>query len=571
MIKWIMLLFFSTTGLFSLIAQQNPVSGLAYRVEYRHYNHGKPVSDRQPTEVWAGRGQTLVTVKKNPESPRPYPFEFFSVNYSDSLQTLYALLNDSTVISTVDSGAINRQQFNFIADQKIILGYRCRHARTVVNSNTIDIWYTTELSVKGAPSVLGQSLGLVLETIRNGSSSQRAVAIEKTEVHWPVNLSSLQVTPLDLLSYRDRIWRSRFQTIPLFTHQVINFSDSVFANSPGFYRFAHGTVVVKKVRLPKLADKSSIFLELRERSNGDAYDRTGSVFLIPTDKKLSFLDALRDSIDVLPVYENGNGKKYQGILANPDYQPAVELMRFFTPFGIGAYDHIRLKDKNWYQTVLYRQDISDFKSMMSGQEVYIGVFIGNYDKGGHIIDAEITLHPGGDSGPASVLPLFNTLNLMEMAGQEYATLFDSDEGLQMTFELKTPLKNAVLRYTSTGHGGWGGGDEFQQKVNHIFLDGQEIFQLIPWRQDCGSYRLMNPASGNFSNGLSSSDYSRSNWCPGTVTNPYFIPLGDLKAGQHQLQIKIPQGAPDGSSFSAWNISGVLLGNPANAESGSRAE
>jgi hypothetical protein len=71
--------------------------------------------------------------------------------------------------------------------------------------------------------------------------------------------------------------------------------------------------------------------------------------------------------------------------------------------------------------------------------------------------------------------------------------------------------------------------------------------------------LYNPASGNFQDGLSSSDLSRSNWCPGTVTNPNFILLGDLKAGKHTIQVKIPQGASEGTSFSSWNVSGTLLG------------
>ncbi|MBP6073162.1 MAG: peptide-N-glycosidase, partial [Flavobacterium sp.] len=78
--------------------------------------------------------------------------------------------------------------------------------------------------------------------------------------------------------------------------------------------------------------------------------------------------------------------------------------------------------------------------------------------------------------------------------------------------------------------------------------------------DCGAFRLYNPASGNFQNGLSSSDYSRSNWCPGTATNPIYIELGNLKAGKHTLQVVIPQGKPEGTSFSSWNVSGVLIGN-----------
>ena len=108
------------------------------------------------------------------------------------------------------------------------------------------------------------------------------------------------------------------------------------------------------------------------------------------------------------------------------------------------------------------------------------------------------------------------------------------------------------------HGGWGGGDEFNQKPNTLYLDGEKVISFVPWRDDCGTYRNWNPCSGNFSNGLSSSDLSRSNWCPGTVTNPEYIYLGDLEAGEHSITVKIPQGAPEGGSNSYWCISGTLI-------------
>src|SRR5690606_27325292 len=96
-----------------------------------------------------------------------------------------------------------------------------------------------------------------------------------------------------------------------------------------------------------------------------------------------------------------------------------------------------------------------------------------------------------------VIPLFNTLNVMEMAGQEYSTLFDSEKGLELEFELKEDLKDAKLRYITTGHGGWSRGDEFVQKKYTIYLNCKLIFVLISCREDCRSYRLYNPISGNF--------------------------------------------------------------------------
>lgn len=249
-------------------------------------------------------------------------------------------------------------------------------------------------------------------------------------------------------------------------------------------------------------------------------------------------------------------------------------MRFFTPFGVKQYNHLQLKGKTWHEAVPYRMDITDLATRLSGQQVAVGVFIGNYDQGGHKLDSlNITIHPSDSAaamfskpqehkkgGGRVLMPLFNTTNVMEMAQQDYATMFDVAKGLELSFTLDRPLKSARLRYIATGHGGWAKGDEFVPKKNTILLDGRPVFSFVPWRQDCGAYRLFNPASGNFNDGLSSSDLSRSNWCPGSATNPVYIDLGDLKAGRHTVAVRIPQGAREGESFSAWNVSGVLVGD-----------
>lgn len=524
-------------------------------------SNGKQMPGQNKTVVIANQQQTLVTSERGLTNNSQYPFEFFTVDRKSNVQVLYALLSDDQSISTVDSNAILSQKFELLNDTKTILGYTCKKAKTVVNSNTIELWYTNDLHIKGAPTVLGQDLGLVLEMIRNGNATTTAIEIGKEVPALPAYYTAVRSIKMDLITYRDEIWKSRFTTIPVFTSQLIHFSDTATVPE-GVMRFANGTIVVKKVRFPKFGSAKNIFVDIKEQSNGDAYDRTGTVFLIPPGKEQSFLDGLKNGINTLPLYENGNGKKYRGVAATSSYNPAIELVRFFTPFGVKQYNYIQLKGKQWQDAVYYRQDITSFSSLLDGREVYIGVFIGNYDKGGHRIDANITIHNAGAQAPAGqkVVPLFNTLNIMEMAGQEYGTMFDNDKGLLMEFELKEPVKNAALRYITTGHGGWGRGDEFVPKENTVLLDGQVVFKMVPWREDCGSYRLYNPASGNFNDGLSSSDLSRSNWCPGTVTNPYMISLGNLAPGRHTIQVKIPQGKPEGTSFSAWNVSGVLIGD-----------
>jgi len=55
-------------------------------------------------------------------------------------------------------------------ETEVILGYACKHLKTSLRSNSIDIWYTTELGVKGTPAMAyGVPNGLVLKVIRNGN------------------------------------------------------------------------------------------------------------------------------------------------------------------------------------------------------------------------------------------------------------------------------------------------------------------------------------------------------------------------------------------------------------------
>ena len=147
---------------------------------------------------------------------------------------------------------------------------------------------------------------------------------------------------------------------------------------------------------------------------------------------------------------------------------------------------------------------------------------------------------------------------MEMAGQHYGRMFKTDS-LTVEFELPENVSNLRLRYISTGHGGWGGGDEFNPKENVIIIDGEKVFTHTPWRCDCATFREMNPVSGNFWNGQSSSDLSRSGWCPGTATQPVYFDLSFLKPGKHTITIAIPQGDDEGNSFNHWMVSGILLG------------
>jgi len=536
-------------------------SAQTYEIQYTSSYNGKIQPSQNPVIVWVNESENYILNSKIKDQKNDYPFEISKIKKPSNTIISYGFLKPGEIISTSDAESIGKQNFEFTSDIKKILGYNCKKAVTKINSNTIEVWYTNDLGLKGGPSSLGQNLGLVLEIERNGNSATTATSLKKIKKSGIENIISKPTTTTDLLSYRDFLWKSRFTTLKVFENEIINFSDQSKLDE-NIKRFANGTIILKKIKFPEISQGENIFAELKQQSNGDAYDRTGTVFFIPENTPQSFFDGLQNGVKTLPAYENGNGKKYFGVISTKNYQPTVELMRFFTAFGINKFNHLELKDKTWQTVSPFRQDITELKPSLSGKEIWVGTFIGNYDKGGHTVSLDITIHKSDQIVHTNnkVIPLFNTTNIMEMAEQDYATMFDSDKGLLVEFTLEKDLKNAQLRYITTGHGGWENGDEFIPKENSIFLDEKKIFAFTPWRTDCGSYRLYNPASGNFPDGLSSSDLSRSNWCPGTITNPDFIQLGDLKAGKHTIQVKIPQGKPEGTSFSAWNVSGVLLGS-----------
>ncbi|WP_300008046.1 peptide-N-glycosidase F-related protein [uncultured Dokdonia sp.] len=165
-----------------------------------------------------------------------------------------------------------------------------------------------------------------------------------------------------------------------------------------------------------------------------------------------------------------------------------------------------------------------------------------------------------------VLPLVNTTKYA--SGQRLFDAF-SKNTLTVDFSIDASFKNIKLHYITTGHGGHGGGDEFVKKENVISLDGTTIKSFIPWRDDCASFRRFNPTSATWpankimegetsTQQIASSDFSRSNWCPGSDVIPEVISLENVTAGKHTLSIAIPEAqvATD-TENNYWMVSAYL--------------
>ena len=482
---------------------------------------------------------------------------YYQMNYTDGESYFYAYPLKNNDIAFEEKG------------EEKVLGYDCKKYKTSINSNTIEVWMTESFGYDASPvTSRGYLKGVMVRQAINGNRIMDLKSVKKDKKlkkslipdNLGVRKSGRELNNInkEKLIIRTKIFEDEqihFANIEKF-HGEIPF-DTVI-------HFSFGTIILKRVNLPVLPEHYQIFAELHQRSIGDAYDRSGSVFVIPMDKKLSLSNALIDSIEVIPYQYDRNGKKYQGIRLTDDYMPVVELMRFFTPFGVNHFnDRVQLDGLEWADEAYYKMEVSELSDRLSG-DVLIGAFIGNYDGGGHKISLDLVAYPQDYDGEASKnsrwsLPLFNTCTVMEMSRQNYGRLFQTDS-LTVEFDIPEGVENLRLRYITTGHGGWDGGDEFNPKENTIIIDGDKVFNYTPWRCDCATYRELNPVSGNFWNGVSSSDLSRSGWCPGTATNPVYFDLSDLKPGHHTITVAIPQGADEGGSFSHWMVSGVLVGN-----------
>jgi len=536
----------------------------ANRFIYHQYEYGEQTDTAIITvERYADGTIAILTTQPEGKMIQGYAKSVTSADYAADSITVTVNYPDSAYYYRTGFGH-NKIEWKHEGDN-----YTCS-----INSNTLVFEMDEKAKVNVNPlPYYGLNKGLLRSFTRNGQLRLKLAKAEKVKdlTNKLTNTNGRRVSPREM----DKIMKDRLVvTTRIFDHEQIHWGaendhiDGGIARMPydTVLHFAGGTVILKRVKLPVLPAHYQHFVELHQRSNGDAYDRTGSVFMILPTEGETFFDGINNHPDSLPIYTGRDGQRYQGIMLTDGYQPPIELVRFFTPFGVGHFNK-GMQDYgiDWREETYYRQEITDvyYSAAATGYDVVIGAWIGNYDGGGHLLTMDIKSYPNDYtvsdtdlSRQGEWIPLFNTCNVLEMAGQNYGKLFATDS---LTVSVTIPEAGARLRYISTGHGGWGEGDEFVPKQNTILIDGKVAFTHTPWRQDCGCYRDLNPVSGNFWNGLSSSDFSRSGWCPGTATQPVYFDLTPWADGKkHTITVAIPQGKPVEGMFSHWAVSGTLI-------------
>ncbi|MFZ8835946.1 MAG: peptide-N-glycosidase F-related protein [Flavobacteriales bacterium] len=343
------------------------------------------------------------------------------------------------------------------------------------------------------------------------------------------------------------------------------------SENDGWVRWDNGRLLTQSFAVPHFHVRPSITAHVTLRSAGDPWDKSGSLMLLPNSKEslldVGFKPSETDSFPGVQLIQR------EGF---PQYLPPIELLRFITPFGVGHFSNMERLDEyrpvyipEWEDSVRWEADISHLWEAMK-DTITLGVYIDTWTHEGYKLDMDIQF----EAQPLTVQKeaVKRTISLVNTTkfGSEQRHFDGFAEGpLIAPFELNEDATNAMLHYTVTGHGGHAEGDEFVPSVHDISWNGDSVLSFTPWRSDCASFRRLNPSSGvwmertywkgdSLDERIASSDLSRTGWCPGSMVEPVVIPLGDLKAGQHELKVEVPTAqsfSEDEMNF--WNV-GVYL-------------
>ena len=357
------------------------------------------------------------------------------------------------------------------------------------------------------------------------------------------------------------------------------------ANTEGIIRLVNGRIILKRITLPEYQRNLSMKVRVELASNGDRWDKSGSLFVLPKESLINLMNIAKGE-QQFPTVDSTRYEKMIGTIPGRDYLPTVELMRFMTPFGVGHYSHPKdtLTEKRkpvyipqWETSVKWEQDITQLYPLLEG-EAYVGVFIDTWNETGYKVSVDLDIDeselPNDALPERHVVPLMNTVYYI---GQSYPDIF-ARKPMELSFNLPREARNAQLHYIVTGHGGHSGGDEFVERQNIVSVDGKTVLDFVPWRDDCASFRRFNPATGVWlierlaayigekgyeekmvEEPLASSDLSRSNWCPGSDVLPEVAELGTLSAGEHTFKVDIPEAEPAvGDKMNHWLVSAYIV-------------
>ena len=131
------------------------------------------------------------------------------------------------------------------------------------------------------------------------------------------------------------------KTIKVFEKTNIHYAPSKLegfnaADADGIIRLVNGRIILKKINVPHYERNVKVYIKTTVASNGDRWDKSGSVFVLPKKSAINLM-TIAQGKNKFPAVDASKYEKLVGIVAGKDYLPTVELMRFMTPFGVGHF------------------------------------------------------------------------------------------------------------------------------------------------------------------------------------------------------------------------------------------
>ena len=369
-----------------IMSAQEKVPKEANRFPYHQYEYGDRTDTTVITVIRDGQRITILSPEPQGRKIQGYCHTVTTVDYEADSITVTAAYDDSSYYYRT---ALSRSDIEWRVDNG--------EWKTSINSNTLIFKMDDKAHVSVNPLPhYGLNKGVLREYYRNGQLRMKLLKAEKVKgvkSGMCKEERGRRVTPREL----DRIMKERLVvTTRIFDHEQICWGKKN-AHIDGGIRaipadtvlhYAGGTLILKKVKLPRLPHHYQHFVEIHQQSNGDAYDRTGSLFIVTP----GFFEGINQHPDSLPTFVGRDGQRYQGMISQTGYDAPLELVRFFTPFGVGHFnDRMKGYGIDWRDETYYRQEITDLYHF--DDDVVIGAWIGNYDGGGHIVTVDIKSYP----------------------------------------------------------------------------------------------------------------------------------------------------------------------------------
>lgn len=188
-----------------------------------------------------------------------------------------------------------------------------------------------------------------------------------------------------------------------------------------------------------------------------------------------------------------------------------EILRYITPYGRAC--------GGW------TFDLTDFKPIMQGKTIFESI-IRVWGASGWLVEMELILEPG--------TPEYEVTRIDRLWNEDYWVYGDPDIPYDFPSRTISILENtdkARIRMTVTGHGQGNtlNAAEFSEFTHHVWVDGNETFDMYLWNDDCDQ-NPCSPQSGTW-------QYSRAGWCPGQDVQPWVYNLDDYITQGENLDLE----------------------------------